>query len=108
MRPEVDTNNGKENQNNVWSCHGLDAIPQRKRVLLIDRQLSFTDGDVLAVQKVLSGSGRAGRIRMGKYIGHRLVARTELENTFWTDSTCCWTSKLSLKKNWSCQYFIDC
>jgi len=44
--------------------------------------------DVLAVQKVLSGSGRAGRLRlMGKYIGHRLVARPELDNTFWTDST---------------------
>jgi len=88
MRPEVDTNNGKENHNNVWSCHGLDAIPQRKRVLLIDRQLSFTDGDVLAVQKVLSGSGRAGRFRrIGKYIGHRLVARPELDNTFWTAIT---------------------
>jgi len=24
---------------------------------------------------------------MGKYIGHRLVARPELDNTFWTDST---------------------
>jgi len=43
---------------------------------------------VLAVQKVLSGSERAGRLRlMGKYIGHRLVARPELDNTFWTDST---------------------
>jgi len=43
---------------------------------------------VTAVQKVLSGSGRAGRLRlMGKYIGHRLVARLELDNTFWTDST---------------------
>ena len=43
---------------------------------------------LLAVQKVLSGSGRAGRLRpMGKYIGHRLVARPELDNTFWTDST---------------------
>jgi len=44
--------------------------------------------DVLAVQKVLSGSGRARRLRlMEKYIGHRLVARPELDNTFWTDST---------------------
>jgi len=43
---------------------------------------------VIAVQKVLSGSGRTGRLRlMGKYIGHRLVARPELDNTFWTDST---------------------
>ena len=43
---------------------------------------------VLAVQKVLSGSGRAGRLRlMGKYIGHRLVARSELDNIFSTDST---------------------
>jgi len=24
---------------------------------------------------------------MGKYIGHRLVARPEADNTFWTDST---------------------
>jgi len=24
---------------------------------------------------------------MGKYIGHRLVARPELDNTSWTDST---------------------
>jgi len=30
----------------------------------------------------------AGRFRlMGKYIGHHLVARLELDNTFWTDST---------------------
>jgi len=43
---------------------------------------------VLSVQKVLSGSGRAGRLRlMGQYIGHRLVAQPELDNTFWTDST---------------------
>jgi len=42
----------------------------------------------LTVQKVFSGSGRAGRLRfMGKYIGHRLVARPELDNTFWSDST---------------------
>jgi len=42
----------------------------------------------LAVQKVLSGSGRAGRLRlMEKYIDHRLVARPEPDNTFWTDST---------------------
>jgi len=39
----------------------------------------------LAVQKVLSGSDRDGRLRlMGKYIGHRLVA-PELDNTSWTD-----------------------
>jgi len=45
-------------------------------------------GLVLVVQKVLSGSGRARRPRlMGKYIGHRLVARPKLDNTFWTDST---------------------
>jgi len=38
---------------------------------------------VLAVQKVLSGSGRAGRLHlMGKYTCHRLVARPELDNTF--------------------------
>jgi len=44
---------------------------------------------VLAVQKVLSGCGRAGRLRlMGKHIGRRLVARPELHNTFWTDSNC--------------------
>jgi len=35
-----------------------------------------------------TGSGRAGGLRlMGKYIGHRLVARSELDSTFWTDST---------------------
>jgi len=35
----------------------------------------------LAVQKVLSGSGRAGKLRlMGKYIDYRLVARPELDN----------------------------
>jgi len=44
---------------------------------------------VLSSQKVLSGSGRAGRLRlMEKYIGHRLVARPEPDNTFWDDSTC--------------------
>ena len=43
---------------------------------------------MLAVQKVLPGSERAGRLRlMGEYIGYRLVARRELDNTFWTDST---------------------
>jgi len=43
---------------------------------------------VLSSQKLLSSSGRAGRLRlMGKYIDHRLVARTEPDNTFWTDST---------------------
>jgi len=43
---------------------------------------------VRSVQKVLSGSGRAGALRlMGKNIVHRLVARSELDNTFWTDST---------------------
>jgi len=43
---------------------------------------------VLSVQKVLSGSGHAGRLHlMGKCIGHRLVARPGLDNTFWTDST---------------------
>jgi len=42
---------------------------------------------VLAVQKVLSGSGRARRLRlMGRYIGHRLVARLELDYTFWAAS----------------------
>jgi len=43
---------------------------------------------VLSVQNVLSGSGRAGGLRFkGKYIDHRLVARPELDSTFWTDST---------------------
>jgi len=43
---------------------------------------------VLAVQKVLSGSSSAGRFRlMGKYIDHRLVARPEPDNTFWTAVT---------------------
>jgi len=35
------------------------------------------------VQKVLSGSDRAGRQRlMGKYIGHHFVPRPEPDNTF--------------------------
>jgi len=39
----------------------------------------------LAVQKVLSSSGGAGRLRlMGKYIGNRLVARPEPDYTLWT------------------------
>jgi len=43
---------------------------------------------ILAYQSKRSGSGRAGRLRlMGKYIGHCLLARPELDNTFWTDST---------------------
>jgi len=43
---------------------------------------------ILSIQKVLSGSGRAGRLPlMGKYICHRLLARPKLDNTFWTDST---------------------
>ena len=43
---------------------------------------------VLSVQKVLSGSDHLGRLRlMGKYIHHRLVARPELDNIFWADST---------------------
>ena len=51
------------------------------------RCLFFLGAEVLAVQKVLSGSGRARRLRlMGKYIAHRLVARSELDSTFWTNS----------------------
>ena len=38
--------------------------------------------------KGISGSGRDGRLRlMRKYIGYRLIARPELDNTFWTAST---------------------
>jgi len=41
---------------------------------------------VLSVGKVLSGSCRVGRLRLiGKYIGHRHVARPEPDNAFWTD-----------------------
>jgi len=41
-----------------------------------------------SVQKLLPGSDRTGRLRlMGKYIGQRLVARPELDNTVWTEST---------------------
>jgi len=41
---------------------------------------------VLEVQKVLSGSDHAGGLRlMGKYIGHRLVARPELDGQYLTD-----------------------
>jgi len=54
----------------------------------------------LAVQKVLSGSGRAWGLRlMGKYIGHRLVARPEPDSTFRTDSTTqrtCWDTRFIL------------
>ena len=36
---------------------------------------------VLSVQKVLSSSFRAGRLRlMGRYISHHLVARSETDN----------------------------
>ena len=50
--------------------------------------LGQKDCKVLSSQKVLSGSGRAGSLRlMGKYIDHRLVARPEPDNTFWDDST---------------------
>ena len=50
--------------------------------------LSLNTCLVLSVQKVLSGSGRPTRLRLrGKYIGHRLVARPEPDNTFCTDST---------------------
>ena len=42
---------------------------------------------VLSVQKLLFSSGPIGGLRlMGKYIDHRLVARPEPDNTFWTDS----------------------
>ena len=55
------------------------------KVLCRNRPL---ETDVLSFQKVLSGSGRARRLRlMGKYIDHRLIARTEPDNTFWDDST---------------------
>jgi len=44
--------------------------------------------EVLTSQKVLSGSGHAGRLRlMGKYIDHCLIARPELDNTFRDGST---------------------
>jgi len=52
------------------------------------RDSQYRDSNALSVQKVLSGFGPAGRLRlMGKYIGRRLVARPEPDNTFWTDST---------------------
>jgi len=42
---------------------------------------------ILLVQKVLSSSGRAVKLRlMGKYNDYRLVARPELDNTFGTAS----------------------
>ena len=61
----------------------------RKKISRITQKKWGRDfAHVPAVQKVLSGSGRAGRLRlMGKYIGHRLVARPELDNTFWTNCT---------------------
>jgi len=60
--------------------------------------LSSIHGSLEQVQKVSSGSGRAGRLRLkgkyhrlrmvfliyGKYIDHRLIARPEPDNTIWT------------------------
>jgi len=59
---------------------------------ILDRVLtkpySFFDFTVLSAQKVLSRSGRAGRLRLrAKYIDHRLHARSDLDNTFWADSS---------------------
>jgi len=54
----------------------------------IRQQCTPINGTGSPKQKVSSGSGGAGRLRlMGKYIGHRLVARPEPDNTFWTAST---------------------
>jgi len=39
---------------------------------------------------------------MRKYIGHRLVARPELDNTFWTASTC-FTPKKMLHRGKACK-----
>ena len=56
---------------------------------------------VVSVQKVLSGTGHAGRLRlMGKYIDHRLVARPQPDNIFWTDST-------SSQKTMDCSNFLN-
>ena len=53
-----------------------------------ERDVYVNYNTVISVQKVLSGSGSAGRLRlMGKYIGHRLVARPDPVKTFWTDRT---------------------
>ena len=54
---------------------------------------------LLSVQKILSGSGRSGRLRlMGKYIGRCLVARPEQDNTFRADNTqCIWCSQMRNK-----------
>jgi len=89
-----------------------DTFPQRKT----ERVVSCMMPCVLSIQKILSGSSCAGKLRsalwgnkfattmlhdqnwttssdraerlrlMGKYIGHRLVARSEPDNTFGTDS----------------------
>jgi len=52
------------------------------------KRTNLINSIVLSSQKVLSASGRAGRLRfMGKYIDHRIVARPEPDNTFWNDNT---------------------
>jgi len=57
--------------------------PENIRITLLKLLTQNTLDRELAVQKLLPGSGRAGGLRlMGKYIGHRLVARPELDNTF--------------------------
>jgi len=51
------------------------------------RRELFTDLNVLFVQKVLSSSGCPRRLHLkGKYIGQRLFARPELDNSFWTEA----------------------
>ena len=65
-----------------WRLSPLEALYDAARIGFLRSPTS------VPVQKVLSGSGRAERLRlMGKYIGLRLVARPELDNTFWTYST---------------------
>jgi len=61
----------------------FNKLPNQKRR---EKNTKHFLSKALAFQKVLSASGRAGRLLMGKYFGHRLIARPELDNTFCTDS----------------------
>jgi len=65
-----------------------ERITKVEKEVLIDNRPDVQCFMVLSVQKVSSCAGRAGRLRlMGRYIDHRLVARSEPDNTFWDDIT---------------------
>jgi len=58
--------------------------------------------EVLSIQKVWSSSGGTRRLRLRKYIGHRLVVRPE-PNIFWNDSTLTKLERHSARCRW--QYY---